>query len=123
MQKLFFAVAESYCKAHNLDITPEAETGNGPVDFKFSIGYNGRVIVEIKKSNNSKIVHGYEKQLEIYKQAESTDKAIFLIIKVCDFDEKLIEINKIREKRLDKDGNASEVILIDGTLRASASKR
>ena len=37
-QRLFFAVAHAYCKANNLDLTPEADTGNGPVDFKMSSG-------------------------------------------------------------------------------------
>jgi hypothetical protein len=32
-QRLFFAVAYSYCKANNLDLTPEADTGNGPSRF------------------------------------------------------------------------------------------
>jgi hypothetical protein len=37
-QRLFFAVAHAYCKAHNLDLTPKADTGNGPGDFKVSAG-------------------------------------------------------------------------------------
>jgi hypothetical protein len=65
-QRLFFAVAYAYCKANNLDITPEADTGNGPVDFKVSAGFTGRVLVEIKLSTNGKLVAGYTRQLATY---------------------------------------------------------
>jgi len=63
-QRLFFAIAHAYCKANNLDVTPEADTGNGPVDFKVSSGFTGRVLVEIKLSTNNKLVAGYTRQLE-----------------------------------------------------------
>ncbi len=59
VQRLFYAVAYAYCKANNVDITPEADTGNGPVDFKLSLGFTGRVVVEIKLSRNGKLVAGY----------------------------------------------------------------
>ena len=65
-QRLFFAVAYAYCKANNLDVTPEAETGNGPVDFKVSQGFRGRVLVEIKLSTNGKLV------ADVYKRQPSS---------------------------------------------------
>lgn len=34
-QHLFFTMAYSYFKANNLDVTSEADAGNGPVDIKF----------------------------------------------------------------------------------------
>ena len=68
-QRLFFAVAYSYCKANNIDLTPEADSGNGPVDFKLSQGFDSKLVVEVKLSTNGRLVHGYEKQLEIYKKA------------------------------------------------------
>ena len=37
-QLVFFGIASSYCAANDLDITPEANSGRGPVDFKFSKG-------------------------------------------------------------------------------------
>lgn len=52
-QDLFKAIAYSYCDANDLDITPEAETGKGQVDFKLSRGTD-RAIVEVKKSTNGK---------------------------------------------------------------------
>src|SRR2546430_8635948 len=51
----------AYCVANNLEITPEADTGSGVVDFKFAASYVTRVLVETKLSNNKKLVHGYGK--------------------------------------------------------------
>jgi len=66
-QLLFFAVADAYCKANNIDISPETDSGGGPVDFKFSTGYDGRYLVELKLSTG-RVVHGYSVQLEVYKK-------------------------------------------------------
>lgn len=76
-QRLFFVTAYAYCKANNLDITPEADAGNGPVDFKVSQGFKGKVVIEIKLSTGN-VVHGYTKQLEVYKKADDTDRGIEL---------------------------------------------
>lgn len=57
-QLLFFAVANVMCAINNVDISPEINSGGGPVDFKFSTGYRGRVLVELKLSTGS-VVHGY----------------------------------------------------------------
>jgi len=122
-QRLLFAVADSYCKANDLDLTPEAETGNGPVDFKVSNGASSKVIVEIKLSTNSSTVHGYEKQLEIYRDAEKTDKAYFLLIDVGNMGKKDEKVLELRNKQIADGYPASEVIIIDGTPRESASKR
>lgn len=122
-QRLLFAVADSYCKANDLDLTPEAETGNGPVDFKISVGGSSKVIVEIKLSTNSSTVHGYEKQLEIYREAEKTDKAYFVLIDVGGMGTKEERIIDLKNKQVAEGYAASEVIIIDGTPRVSASKR
>ncbi|MCU7864617.1 MAG: hypothetical protein KZQ92_11660 [Candidatus Thiodiazotropha sp. (ex Lucinoma borealis)] len=41
-QRLFFTVAYAYCRANNIDISPEIDTGNGKIDFKFAVGFNER---------------------------------------------------------------------------------
>ncbi|MCY0856451.1 hypothetical protein [Cupriavidus sp. D39] len=69
-QLLFFGVASAYCRANNLDLSPESDGGRGPVDFKVSRGFEGKVLVEIKLTSNSQLVHGFERQLPIYQQAE-----------------------------------------------------
>lgn len=122
-QRLFFAVADSYCKSNDLDLTPEAETGNGPVDFKVSSGFTGRVLVEIKLSSNPRLVHGYEKQLEIYRGAEQTQAAYFLVIDVGNIGRKDEQLIYIKNQRVRSGCKASEVVFVNALPRESASKR
>ncbi|MBV5349814.1 hypothetical protein JZU71_01240, partial [bacterium] len=65
-----FGIASSYCIANDLDISPESDAGRGPVDFKFSNGSKGKVLVEIKLTSNNQLQHGFESQLPIYMKAE-----------------------------------------------------
>lgn len=81
-QLLFFAIADAYCRANNVDITPEVGAGGGPVDSKFSTGYDGRVLVEIKMSDNPQLLHGYTVQLETYKTGQRTSEGIYLVVDV-----------------------------------------
>lgn len=121
-QLIYYAIADSYCKANDVDISPEANMGGGPIDFKFSKGYQSRVLVEMKRSSGT-VVHGYEKQLEFYREASQTDFAVFIVIDYGDLGEKLNTIRQIRKARLDSGGRASEIIVIDATPKESASKR
>jgi len=121
-QLIYYAIADSFCKANDLDISPEANMGGGPIDFKFSSGYNARILVEMKRSGGT-VVHGYEKQLEFYKTASQTDFAVFVIINYGDLGNKLNEIRAIRQTRLDNGERASEIVVIDAAPKASASKR
>lgn len=51
-QLLFYGVADSYCAANNIDLSPESNAGRGPVDFKLSRGSTDKVIVEVKLTSN-----------------------------------------------------------------------
>lgn len=122
-QMIYFAVADSYCKANNLEITPEADTGTGAVDFKFSYGYDSRVLVEIKLSTNPNVISGYEKQLTTYAAAERTMRATYLVIDVGRMGRKDQGILRIMNANRIKGKPTSEIIFIDGSLNVSASKR
>lgn len=122
-QRLFFAVAHSYCKANNLDLTPEADAGNGPVDFKISHGHSIKIIIEIKLSTNGSLIHGYEKQLEIYKKADDTLYGVLLLIDVGGLGRKYNEIQNSRNAFMKANGLASDIIYVDGQQKLSASKR
>jgi hypothetical protein len=122
-QRLFFAVAYSYCKANNVDISPEIDTGNGDVDFKFSVGFEARVLVEVKLSRNPNVVGGYRNQLEVYKRSQQTMKAVYLLIDVGNMGRKETELELVRQAALKKGEPLSELEAIDGTLKPSASKR
>lgn len=121
-QRIFFAVAYAYCKANNLDITPEADTGNGPVDFKVSAGFEGRVLVEIKLSTNSKLVSGYTRQLETYKKAEETTRGFFVVLNVGRLGNKLRQLYSIGNQDPSRRESAPPIILVDGLKKPSASK-
>lgn len=121
-QLIYYAIADAFCKANNLDISPEANMGGGPIDFKFSKGYEARVLVEMKRSSGT-VIHGYQKQLEFYKAASQTDYAVFVIINYGGLGDKLRKIKYIRETRLKGGERASEIVVIDATKKASASKR
>ena len=120
-QLLFYGVADMFCKANDVDISPEANMGGGPVDFKFSSGYKGRVLVEVKLSKGQ-VVHGYKKQLEIYKKAAETNVGILLVVDVGNLGNKLAKIKRLQGYRLSKGEPASDIEVVDGKRRLSASK-
>jgi hypothetical protein len=121
-QMVFFAMADA-CKANNLDVTPEADTGSGPVDFKFSSGYNIRVLVEIKLSRNPKLVPGYERQLEAYNESQRPIHAVYLVIDVGRMGRKDQQLLDAKNARVAEGKPASDIVFVDGTRKLSASKR
>lgn len=121
-QLIYYALADCFCIANNVDVSPEANMGGGPVDFKFSKGYNARVLVEMKRSSGT-IVHGYQKQLEIYKDASRTIFGIFVIMDYGGLGSKLAKIELVRDQRLAKGEPASEIVVVNARKKASASKR
>jgi hypothetical protein len=122
-QRLFFAVAYSYCKANNIDVSPEIDTGNGQIDFKFSTGFDKRVLVEIKLSTNPNVLPGYKNQLEVYKAAEETMKAIYLVIDVGRMGRKEKDLTQLRNAAERSGQPLSQLEFVDGLLKPSASKR
>lgn len=121
-QLIYYAMADCFCKANNIDISPEANMGGGPVDFKYSKGYHARVLVEMKRSSGT-VEHGYEKQLEIYKDASQTNHGVFVVLDYGDLGSKLTTIQKMRDAQLAQGKFASEIIVINARQKASASKR
>lgn len=120
-QKAFRMVADSYCKANNLDISPESNAGAGPVDFKFSRGLK-KVCIEVKLSSNPKLIHSYEKQLPAYEGAEDSMNGIVLVIDYGNADSR---VNSLIERET-KDRNAGirgpSVVIVDAKVRAAGSK-
>jgi hypothetical protein len=102
------------------DVTPEANAGRGPVDFKISHGAFDKTLVEFKLASNSKLAQNLQKQVEIYKKAHDTDKAIKVIIFFSDEEEQRVK------KILKALGLADEkyIVLIDARKdnKISASK-
>lgn len=118
-QLLFFGIADAYCSANDLDLSPESDSGRGPVDFKFSRGYKGRVLVEVKLTSNPKLEQGFTKQLPIYQDAENAPKGIYLVIDNGGATE--ARLKRFHETIRDAGPNAPKVIWVDGVQRPSAS--
>lgn len=120
-QHFFSAVAMAYCQANNIDISPEVNSGNGPVDFKFSHGYRNKVLVELKLSRNTQLQHCIDRQIPIYMKQEDTSKAIYLLInvgndeKVRSFSEKYYSLDQSIRGKI-------ALIVVDGKPKESASK-
>jgi hypothetical protein len=122
-QRLFYAIADSYCAANNVDLTREPNAGNGPVDFKLSHGYHARVLVEVKKSSNSQLLHGYETQLTAYQKSEATEEALFLIMRVTDGEAGIKDVFALRENKLKEGLKVPDIVVVDARKRPPASKR
>ena len=119
-QLLFYGIADSYCTANNIDLSRECNGGRGPVDFKLSRGATDKVAVEVKLTSNGQLKHGVEKQLPIYMAQEKTHRAIYLIIDnghpraLDNFFKFYNNLDMQLKAKID-------VIVIDGTFKASAS--
>jgi hypothetical protein len=107
-------------KSSPSDISPETNAGRGAADFKISRGAHDKTLVEFKLASNTKLPQNLAKQVEIYKKAHDTDKAIKVILF---FSQK--EEQKVR-KILSDLGLAKEryIVLIDASFnnKTSASK-
>lgn len=122
-QLFFFALASLYCDANDIDISPEADAGAGPVDFKFSRGARAKVTVEVKLSSNRNLVHGFEEQLPAYNRAENTDMSILLVVINGDHSNRLATLRTAEDAARRVSERVPQVIVIDGRPRESASKR
>jgi hypothetical protein len=123
-QRLFFAIAHSYCEANDLDISPESNSGSGPVDFKIGKGFSDKINLEMKLSSNPKLLHGYKTQLPIYDKAEKTNQSKFIIVLIDDNDmDKIKKVYDYKSQNETIDNKLPDIIVIDATKKESASKR
>lgn len=122
-QRLFYGMSVYICQASDVGIDPESDAGTGPVDFVFSRGFHARVAVEVKLSTNPRILHGYAKQLETYKQSQGTEEGHFLIINVGGGDAKIEKVLDLERQARNAGEKHSRVTVIDAKPKPSASKR
>jgi hypothetical protein len=122
-QRLFFAAADTYCAANNLDLSREPNGGNGPVDFKVSSGYDARVLVEIKLSSNPHLVQGFENQLPTYEKSENTTSSVYVVIRVTESEAQIKHVQEIHNMARAAGKKVPKLVIIDATEKPSASKR
>ena len=68
----------------------EVNNGRGAVDYKISYGKENATLVEFKLASNSKLKQNLAKQVEIYKKASETERAIKVILFFTDEEEKKV---------------------------------
>jgi hypothetical protein len=120
-QILFGGIAEGICLRCNVDATREPETGRGPVDFKFSRGARGTVVVEAKLSTNPRLVHAFDKQVQIYQQAEGAQHAVLIVFITSEDDKHLKKLlNHANQNQIP--GKTPQIVLVDALPKPSASK-
>lgn len=122
-QRIFYALADAYCDANNVDLSREPNAGNGPVDFKLSKGYQARVLVEIKLSSNPHLVRGFTDQLPAYEKSENTEESVLVILRVTESDASVKEVLKIRDRAVKEGKKVPRIVVIDARPTKSASKR
>ncbi len=68
----------------------EVNNGRGPVDYKISMGKANATLVEFKLASNSKLKQNIAKQVDVYKAASETDRAIKVIMYFTDNEAKKV---------------------------------
>lgn len=125
-QMLLYTVADTYKKAASLDvsITREDNPGVGEIDFHLTRGAKANTVIEIKRSSNANLLHGYRTQLSAYMHAEKADNGIFLVI-MEDNSIELVKtkIAKIQVDMKNKGEYIPDVIYVNGMKQHSASNR
>jgi hypothetical protein len=98
-QALFMQTVATHCRLNNIDVSPEANVGRGPVDFKMAAGYDARVLIEAKLARNTKFWNGLERQLPKYLEAEDVSEGLFVVCVQHDSD-----IHRLRDigKRVER---------------------
>lgn len=121
IQRTLHGSAIHYCELNNLDISPESNTGRGPVDYKISRGLD-KTVVEIKLTSNPETVHGFEVQIEEYAKSEETDNKIFVLIDNGRSSSRTKKVEESYDRRLEAGEKPATVIVIDAKPKESASK-
>lgn len=119
IQKLVQLAGKECAESMNVDLSFEANEGNGPADLKISRG-NDKVVVEIKLSSNEKYLDGYTKQIEAYAKSEGIKKKIFVYISLGNHPSR---DKKIKEYYYnDKNVNKPILVFVNAQKQKSASK-
>lgn len=80
VQLLLYGITKAHCMHLDIDLSKECNAGSGPVDFKYSQGFQRRVLIETKLVSNSKYWNGLTKQLPKYMEAEGIQDGIYMLI-------------------------------------------
>ncbi len=128
-QILFFLVADIFCQQANILLARESDAGRGPVDFSLGTGYDKKILVEIKKSNNKNLITGFQKQITAYQKSENAMHSFYVVIKIKKeisnkkkISTQLEQLEKLHEENKKKGIISPELFIIDGLIHSSPSK-
>ena len=115
-QLLFHGLMKEHCKANNVDISREVNSGRGPVDIKFSNGYIERVLIEVKRASSSKLVQGLTKQLPQYLTTEDINIGYYVVIVQKEDEYKKVRALKDIANKLSQELSKDiDIFIIDAT--------
>lgn len=100
------------------DVNSEVNNGRGPADYKISFGGRDSTIVEFKLGSSTSLKKNLMNQTDIYKKASKSISDIKVIL--CYTKAEIANVVRILKGL--KQENAENVIVIDATRKASASK-
>ncbi|MEV6527903.1 hypothetical protein AB0M43_38880 [Longispora sp. NPDC051575] len=125
VQALFRSVTIHYCRAHGISLSGEANAGRGPVDFKFSKGWDASALVEIKLMRNTHFWDGILAQTPTYAVAEEVEHAIVVAIAYTDADMKasrLANVERAAEIASEISGISVVSEVVDARQKTPGSK-
>lgn len=117
----FYATALLYCESCDIDISPESNAGQGPVDFKLSKSHKNKIVVEVKLTTGN-VRQGYEKQTRIYEESEEAKASYFIVVQVTKKSKALEDVLKMEEEEEEESNKHPIIVVVDGRERLSASK-
>jgi hypothetical protein len=121
-QLVFLGLARGYCEANGIVLDREVNLGRGPVDFKFSNGYEARALLEMKKLHNGKFWNGLLRQLPSYLKSEGCEVGWFVAIRYRKARSAAVRVRYLGSLGPAELGNGVRVIVADARPKASASK-
>ena len=119
-----FGMVFTICAANNVSVDPEANAGRGPVDFKFSRGYNCKCLLETKLTRNTKWIAGVTKQLPTYLISDIGKYGVYLLVSYDGYTNVSAELLREAVRSVVSKGIEIEVVVVDANQynKPSASK-
>lgn len=128
-EKIVQAVASvlfsAHCQASGVDLSREVDIGRGPVDFKFSSGWQRRALAEIKFIRSTKFFSGAEKQLPQYLRSEQIECGYYVCVGFSDADfndDRLRRVTDTCTSLSGQKGRRITHVFVDARPKESASR-
>ena len=115
VQRLMFGMVFQICAVNNVSIDPEANAGRGPVDFKFSNGFNSKCLLETKLARNSKWITSVTRQLPAYIVSDVGKYGVYLLVSYDGSRNENIAELQAAAKSIASKGVEIDVIVVDAS--------